>query len=595
MRKQKLTYIILLGFCLLFSGINAQSGQNRQSINGKEYIVYTVQPGEGLYGISKRHNVSQDAIISANPDMGNSLRSGQQILIPAAAAATASVQQEPDSVIVSYFMHEAKRKETLYGLSRKYNVSIDDLIKLNPGAKEKLKAKTLIRIPQYGPAQPKAETPQTVVTGRHHTIQPKETLFSVARLYGITINQLIESNPGLNTDNFQIGKTLIIPVSGDVQQPNETTNNGIQDETIQFPVGKKSVQATLFLPFNAAVQSKSDINQRRFTEFYEGMLLSVDSLKKMNYNVRLYVYDSYNQDPAALLRQQGVENSDLIIASPSGNQLQAFSDYAFKNKKSLILPFTSKNDEIDSNPFMVQINTPQVYLYDEVIQEFIRRFRNKQVIFLSQTGKTGNKNDFCDLLKQSLDKVGQNYITHQYLNTDIDMNSLTLEDGKEYIFVPENSTTESLKIYLPLLQAAKKVNPVLDITLFGYPEWQTYVKDYIEAFYVLNTYIYSPFYADNDSPGLNRFYRNFKNWYHKDILNSYPKFGALGFDTGFFFLQNYAVAGENGIKAIKGKTYNGIQTGFYFKPVKSGGGLINENIYFIHYSPEYLITKIQID
>lgn len=588
MRKQRLTYILLLGFCLLFSGVQAQDRQSEKTIEGKKYLVYTVQPGEGLYGISKRHNVSQNDIINANPNIGNSLKSGQQILIPS--------QQQPDSVIISYFMHETKRKETLYSISRQYNVSIDDLIKLNPGAKEKLKAKTLIRVPQYGPAKPKVEE-KIVEDTHHHSIQPKETLYSVARMYGLTTTQLIEANPGLSAETFQIGRSLIIPASAIIPPAAEgTITNGEQtSENIQFPTGKKSVQAVLYLPFNAAVKLKTDINQRRFTEFYEGMLLAVDSLKQQDYNINLYVYDSYNQNPSMLLRQDGVAEADMIIASPAANQLQEFSDFALKNKKSLILPFTSKNDEIDTNPYIVQINTPQAYLYKETINEFIRRFSGKEIIFLKETGKTGSKSDFCTMLRQKLDKINRSYLIHQYQPTDIDMATLKLEEGKEYIFVPESSNSESLKMFLPLLQAAKKVNPILNITLFGYPEWQTYVKDYIEAFYELNTYIYSSFYADNESANLNRFYSNYKSWYHKDILNSYPKFGALGFDTGLFFLQNYAQEGENALKTIKGRHFNGIQTGFYFRPIQSGGGLINENIYFIHYSPEYLITKIQID
>ncbi|MGL5317697.1 MAG: PBP1 and LysM peptidoglycan-binding domain-containing protein [Bacteroidales bacterium] len=584
MRKQKLNYILALGFCFLFSGLPAQSGLTGKTIDGKKYLVYTVQPGEGLYGISKRHHVSQDQIINANPSIGNSLKSGQQILIPSV--------QEPDSVIISYFMHQTKRKETLYSISKQYNVSVDDLIKLNPGAKEKLKSKTLIRIPQYGPAKPIVET-TTVESTHHHTIQPKETLYSVARLYGLSTVQLMEANPGLSVETFQIGRTLNIPVSATV--PPKKDSATVESESSTFPIGKKSVQAALFLPFNAAVKLRSDINQRRFTEFYEGMLLSIDSLKKQDYNVKLYVYDSYNQNASMLLKQEGVAEADLIIASPAPNQLQEFSDFALNNKKSLVLPFTSKNEEVDKNPYLVQINTPQAYLYDGAAKEFARRFSDKQVIFLKETGKTGTKADFCNILREKLEKNGSVYVDHLYQQSDVDMVDLKLQDGKEYIFVPESSNAESLKVFLPLLQAAKKVNPLLNITLFGYPEWQTYVKDYIQAYYDLNTYIYASFYADNESSALKSFYSNYKGWYHKEILNSYPKFGVLGFDTGYFFLKKYALHRENGIKAIKGKLYDGIQTGFQFKPIQNGGGLINENIYFIHYSPDYTISKIQID
>ncbi|MFQ6929374.1 MAG: hypothetical protein ACLRS8_18785 [Parabacteroides merdae] len=70
--------------------------------------------------------------------------------------------------------------------------------------------------------------------------------------------------------------------------------------------------------------------------------------------------------------------------------------------------------------------------------------------------------------------------------------------------------------------------------MFGYPEWQTYTRDCLEDFYALNTYIYSNFYADNLSKEVADFYTKYKNWYSKNLINIFPKYGILGFDTGMF-------------------------------------------------------------
>ncbi|MGL5729754.1 MAG: PBP1 and LysM peptidoglycan-binding domain-containing protein [Bacteroidales bacterium] len=586
MKKRILTCLLLCsGFTLGI--LNAQNNLSYTKVNGKDCIIYIVQPGEGVYGISKRFNVTQDELRQFNPAITDSLRAGQELLIPVV---------KPSQAIVGYFMHETKRKETLYSISKLYNVSIDDIVKLNPGVKEKLKAKTLIRIPEY--SKTPAVTPEVTTPANDefikHIITPKETLFSLARRYGVSIDDLIQSNPGLSPETFSIGKVVLIPrnkVSQAAIDSFETENN---QTNIVFPQGKRSVQAALFLPFHATSVNKNDINQRRYTEFYEGLLLAVDSLKRTDYNVNLYVYDSFNKSSKELLSQPGVENADLLIAAPTGNQLKDFSIYAEQSHKSLILPFTSKNDEIDNNQFLVQINTPQAYLYDEVIKEFIRRFGNKQIVFLEETDKEGAKKDFCIELKKALQTRQIPFKVQTYQAADIELPGFVADEKQEYVFIPERSTSDGLKIVLPLLQAMKKLNPTLNTTLFGYPEWQTFVNDYIEAFYELNTYIYSSFYADNNSPSLNRFYTRYKSWFHKDILNTYPKFGALGFDTGLFFLRDYAKFGEKALNEIQRKQFDGIHHGFYFQPISSKGGLINENIYWIHYSPDFYITKIQI-
>lgn len=61
------------------------------------------------------------------------------------------------------------------------------------------------------------------------------------------------------------------------------------------------------------------------------------------------------------------------------------------------------------------------------------------------------------------------------------------------------------------------------------------MRDALDDFYVLDTYIYTNFYADNLSQPMHDFYDKFKTWYSRDLINTYPKYGILGFDTGMYF------------------------------------------------------------
>ena len=126
------------------------------------------------------------------------------------------------------------------------------------------------------------------------------------------------------------------------------------------------------------------------------------------------------------------------------------------------------------------------------------------------------------------------------------------------------------------------------------PEWQTYTRECLEDFYALNTYIYSNFYADNLSPEVHSFYSDYKNWYSKNLINTFPKYGILGFDTGMYFLgaiNKYGSNFENNLDKIH---YKSIQTGFDFHRVNNWGGFINTNLFIVHYKNDYTVTRSEV-
>ena len=129
------------------------------------------------------------------------------------------------------------------------------------------------------------------------------------------------------------------------------------------------------------------------------------------------------------------------------------------------------------------------------------------------------------------------------------------------------------------------------ISLFGYPEWQTYVREALDDFYVLDTYIYTNFYADNLSKPMQDFYNKFKTWYSKDLINTYPKYGILGFDTGMFFFGAMKKYGVNFEEELDNIRYPSIQTGFDFHRVNNWGGFINTQIFIVHYNRDFTVTR----
>lgn len=148
---------------------------------------------------------------------------------------------------------------------------------------------------------------------------------------------------------------------------------------------------------------------------------------------------------------------------------------------------------------------------------------------------------------------------------------------------------------LPQLSLTVRQHPEAECRLFGYPEWQTYTKDHLESFFELDTYIYSSFYTNNLLPTAVSFTNSYRRWYGKDMEERYPKYGMLGFDTGYYFLKGLSRYGSEFEENLSGFQTVPIQTGFKFQRVNNWGGFINRKVFFVRFSREYEVVKLDFD
>ncbi|TNE82408.1 MAG: LysM peptidoglycan-binding domain-containing protein [Bacteroidetes bacterium] len=147
------------------------------------FILHKTEKGQGLFGIARRYNSSVDAITKANPEVKNGLSIGQIVLVPtnykeAAPAAPKAEEKKPEAKKEEkkaetpastnsdkQIKHTVKSGETLYAISRQYNVSVDEIKKLNKLSSNELtvgqeliiKAGKVEHTENYGGEEKKAE------------------------------------------------------------------------------------------------------------------------------------------------------------------------------------------------------------------------------------------------------------------------------------------------------------------------------------------------------------------------------------------------------------------------------------------------------
>jgi cell wall-associated NlpC family hydrolase/DNA-directed RNA polymerase subunit H (RpoH/RPB5) len=213
----------------------------------EKYTQHTVAKGETISGIAKKYNVKSSEIYELNPDARNGIKYKTVLLIPSKAINN-SVSTLKIANNFSEKSHEVLAKETLYGIAKQYNITIEDLYKINPNLeKEGLKKSQIIKISQTvsqdlvktkepekaiegkNPIVSKENIPkeETVVApkaaekisiptqGIEYEVLPKESYYSIAKKYQISVVDLQKANSNLGAKSLKVGQKIIVPAKSE--------------------------------------------------------------------------------------------------------------------------------------------------------------------------------------------------------------------------------------------------------------------------------------------------------------------------------------------------------------------------------------------
>lgn len=590
-------------------------------INGRLYHYYEVAPGETIYSLCYKLDVTRDEMMRNNPAASEGLRAGMMLYFPFEDE-VATTTAAPAPAKSSEYTYEVQRGETIFGISRKFGISSDALISANPVLKNGLKAGQTIVIPGMAspasePAAPATEevavtevsaNPPTVSSVEGYIVKKKETFYSIARAHGLSVAALEAANPGVTS--LREGQVLNIPVSAVSAQPEEevtevtTVSTGIptQYDTISVdslpgtsipmveltPALKSTeVSVAILLPFmlNEETPSKS---ATRYTEFYKGFLLAADSLRDGDTPIHIAAYDT---EGSVLKVREALTDStfarhNLIIAPDNAVQLAVLAEYGRNNGVKVLNAFLVRDESHLSNPAVMQGNLPSPEMYSRVIDALLERLTYSTPVFLTMAGEKGDKADFVAELRKALSAKGQTFVDIE-VDGRLNLSQLQLlpADGN-FMFIPESSRQADLNKLMPALIQWRDQAITPTVRLFGYPEWTTFRGETEINMHNLNTLVFSRFYTDEDSWRTRAVDSNFRRWYGTKMENAVPRQGLMGFDTGMFVIPYLATGENNG--------YDGVQNGFFFSEPSPDAGVYNQALYFINFKPGSGIEKTRI-
>jgi len=185
----------------------------------KGAFSYTVQDGDTFWRLSQAYGVSLQSIVDANSGVDpQNLQIGSTLCIPTALA-TPTLPTMPSMPVFcpeGAFSYTVQAGDTLWWLSRTYDVSVQSIIDANPGVNaNSLQIGSILCIPtvQTSPVPPTTPTmPVFCQEGAFpYTVQDGDTLWWLSQTYDVSVQSIIDANPGVNANSLQVGSTLCIP------------------------------------------------------------------------------------------------------------------------------------------------------------------------------------------------------------------------------------------------------------------------------------------------------------------------------------------------------------------------------------------------
>ncbi len=248
---------------LIFAGISFLQPQVRQdsigteTINGKVFVIHMVAEKETLYGLSKRYGTTVEIILQYNSTADAGLEIGQILKIPYIPKQTF---RSGDDIV-----HTVAAKETMFSISQSYDVTVDEIRQWNNLSGNSLSIGQDIVIK-------KSKNNNLTATPANskglHVVAAKETMFSISRQYGVTVQQLRDWNK-LEGDEISIGQELIVAaphaevVKKDVPTP-------MPDARIDTPSAPKTEVNEQTIRISESVRNSDEITQSGLAELIEG-------------------------------------------------------------------------------------------------------------------------------------------------------------------------------------------------------------------------------------------------------------------------------------------------------------------------------------
>ena len=440
---------------------NQPKVENATNYEDENFIYHTIQAKENIYQLTKKYNVSEQMLKNLNPkQIESGLKVGDVIRIPKdkkIVSTPITTNSNSENYIVG-------KGETLYSLSKKFNVSVDDFYAENPTLQTAgLKDGMEIIIPKKSG---RATIENNFI---NYTVQPGDTAYNITKRYNTTLEELLELNPealnGLKADMI-----LKIPLEKNAKivkysQPGKVVR-----------ANDNEINIVLMLPFNAENQTALKNNQAM--QFFTGAKIALNRLAKTGKNINVKVIDTKNEnDIQSILATNDFSKTDAIIGPIKAGAVMEVADFFKGSGIGIISPFANA-DELNNYDNLLIANPREEVLADQIIEEVVKTHAGEQIYLLADNDHL----DLANYTKKNLEKLAK-------------ANVVIVKDASKII--QPNDKVGDVDYFTPITAIMVGDNDALGKQFLD--RLKTFNKDNLKAFGIKSVDVYDIYNTDNAS------------------------------------------------------------------------------------------------
>lgn len=502
----------------------------------------------------------------------------------------------------TFYSHIVMERQTLYGISKAYGVSIEDIHKFNPSVKENgLKKNAIILIPVQEQRQARLDSltsansktePPKIQSQRIHVKKWYETIEDIAAEYDVSPEAILKAN-GL--EGKKIGKRvkLIIPPADvyssvpvpDKTEPDSSTAVQEADTTKTGPlryIPKTEIAASLLLPLKAVDSTSSRNNM----DFYSGVLLAIHDMAEKGIGTSLSVNDiAWNLDDVS---NAEIAHSDFVIGPVSTADISTLFS-GIPQAKAVISPLDPRAESLTGiYSGLIQAPTPQKIQYSDLVKWLQVDFREgEKIVFITEKG--ARQTDAESMMAEVLTASSLPFDTFSYSileGRDVlePLTALMAPEQTNRIVVASDSEAfvNDVVRNLNLLIYNK-----LDIVLYAPSKIRNYETIEAENLHNTQAHICLSYYIDYEDRNVMDFLLKYRA-----LFNMEPnQFAFQGYDIAGFFISLCAEYGNDWIQMLDKTDRQMLQTTFMFR--RNGDhGYVNHGTRRIIYERGWKITNV---
>ena len=565
---------------LLFGAVSMLSAQEIVVIGGAKYSIHDVAKGETLYSLARHYGVTVDAIKRVNPSLADGLKAGQRIKIPVNGGTEVDATTSATQVEPTT-THKVLRKETLYSLSKRYGVSIEALQEANPHIQKGLKVGQLITIPQH-----EAHSSQQGDATPHLISAPIQT---------------------------ESAKSVEVQPAAEQPQPEHSAVEQTQPAQSVFRTLKQGDRAevALLLPLGSEEQPSQN-----YLDFYRGFLIGLDSVRMAGHSVNLSLHNTkhdYNR-VNEIISSGALDGADLVVGpiyedelipvaavlqskgtpvvSPLANLTQSTGNHIFQMSPSQTTKLEKVRGMFDGSKRVVIIST------DNIDREFDAEVRSmiKDTSYVVEHKYVYEHPSIIEKREKEREKMREKLreegVADSLMMIDdtpspSDMSPLLRGEQPTVVVITADNEIEVDRILAAIASAnialTARSQRVVPFVVFGNNRWNRYRNIDRAILFTNNVTMLSTYHARRSEPKIKTFDRRFVE-----------EFGALpslyayrGYDAAVVFVKSLYGAMETGLEGAHSMP---LLTPYIFESNPTSGVRINNQWIKVNYNSNFTIT-----